>query len=99
MDGSKIITWRNVPILPCNKIPITRNQTSSILALRTGVEDQGVIGLYQTGIPDEYQPSLSVRFMGISEKAIMSYLVTAYYSAAVLVPDALGILEDVEIGR
>ena len=30
---------------------------------------------------------------------IFSYLVTAYYSAAVLVPDALGILEDVEIGR
>lgn len=99
MNGSKVITWRNVPILPCNKIPITRNQTSSILALRTGVEDQGVIGLHQTGIADEYQPGLSVRFMGISEKAIISYLITAYYSAAVLVPDALGILEDVEIGR
>ncbi len=99
MDGSKVITWRNVPILPCNKIPITKNQTSSILIMRTGVEDQGVIGLHQTGIPDEYQPSLSVRFMGISEKAIISYLVTTYYSAAVLVPDALGILEDVEIGR
>jgi CRP-like cAMP-binding protein len=99
MDGSKVITWRNVPILPCNKIPITKNQTSSILVLRTGEEDQGVIGLHQTGIPDEYQPSLSVRFTGISEKAIASYLVTCYYSAAVLVPDALGILEDVEIGR
>ncbi|BAY99336.1 cyclic nucleotide-binding protein [Tolypothrix tenuis PCC 7101] len=99
IDGSKIITWRNVPILPCNKIPITKNQTSSILILRTGEQDQGVIGLHQTGIPDEYQPSLSVRFMGINEKAIISYLVTAYYSAAVLVPDALGILEDVEIGR
>jgi hypothetical protein len=37
--------------------------------------------------------------MGINEKAIVSYLVTAYYSAAVLVPDAIGILEDVEIGR
>nr|WP_039747319.1 hypothetical protein [Hassalia byssoidea] len=49
--------------------------------------------------PDEHQPGLSVRFMGISEKAIISYLVTTYYSAAVLVPDALGILEDVEIGR
>ncbi len=34
-------------------------------------------------------------YMGILD----SYLVTAYYSAAVLVPDALGILEDVEIGR
>ena len=99
IDGSKIITWRNVPIFPCNKIPITKNQTSSILILRTGEEDQGVIGLHQTGIPDEYQPGLSVRFMGINEKAIMSYLVTAYYSAAVLIPDALGILEDVEIGR
>ena len=99
MDGSKVMTWRNVPILPCNKIPITKNQTSSILVLRTGEEDQGVIGLHQTGIPDEYQPSLSVRFMGISEKAIISYLVSAYYSVAVLVPDALGILEDVEIGR
>jgi len=98
MDGSKVIAWRNVPILPCNKIPITKNQTSSILALRTGVEDQGVIGLHQTGIADEYQPSLSVRLMGTSEKSIISYLITAYYSAAVLVPDALGILE-VEIGR
>jgi CRP-like cAMP-binding protein len=99
LDGSKVITWRNVPILPCNKIPITKNQTSSILVMRTGEEDQGVIGLHQTGIPDEYQPGLSVRFMGISEQAIASYLITAYYSAAVLVPDALGILEDVQIGR
>ncbi|MEH2140600.1 family 2B encapsulin nanocompartment shell protein [Nostoc sp.] len=99
LDGSLVSAWRGVPILPCNKIPISNTQTSSILVLRTGAEDQGVIGLHQTGIPDEYQPSLSVRFMGISEKAIISYLVTAYYSAAVLVPDALGILEDVEIGR
>ncbi len=69
------------------------------MAMRTGEEDQGVVGLHQTGIPDEYQPGLSVRFMGINEKAVISYLVSAYYSAAVLVPDALGILENVEIGR
>ncbi len=37
--------------------------------------------------------------MNINEQAVMSYLVSTYYSAAVLVPDALGILEDVEIGR
>ena len=35
--------------------------------------------------------------MGINEQAIISYLVSAYYSAAVLVPDALGVLENVEI--
>jgi CRP-like cAMP-binding protein len=99
MNGHMVPAWRGIPILPCNKIPITDTRTSSILVMRTGEEKQGVIGLHQTGIPDEYQPSLNVRFMGINEKAIISYLVSAYYSAAVLVPDALGILEDVEIGR
>ena len=42
---------------------------------------------------------MSVRFMGISEKGIISYLVSVYYSVAVLVPDALGVLENVELGR
>jgi CRP-like cAMP-binding protein len=99
MDGHKVSTWRGVPILPCNKIPITKAHTSSILVMRTGEEHEGVIGLHQTGIPDEYQPGLNVRFMGIDEKAIISYLVSAYYSVAVLVPDALGILEEVQLGR
>ncbi|MDQ3761628.1 MAG: cyclic nucleotide-binding domain-containing protein [Actinomycetota bacterium] len=99
VDGHMMTAWRGVPVLPCNKIPITKTGTSSIVAFRTGVEDEGVIGLHQTGIPDEVQPSLNARFMGINEKGIISYLVSAYYSAAVLVPDALGILENAEIGR
>ncbi|TJZ58699.1 cyclic nucleotide-binding domain-containing protein [Streptomyces piniterrae] len=99
VNGAGVRAWRGIPLLPCNKIPINPDQTSSILAMRVGEENQGVIGLHQTGIPDEYQPGLSVRFMGINEQAIIKYLVSAYYSAAVLVPDALGILEDVEIGH
>ncbi|MGV9554493.1 family 2B encapsulin nanocompartment shell protein [Streptomyces sp. NPDC003522] len=97
--GNRIPTWRGVPIYPCNKIPVTEARTSSIIAMRLGEQDQGVIGLRQSGIPDEIEPSLSVRFMGINEQAVIKYLVTAYYSAAVLVPDALGVLENVEIGR
>lgn len=99
LAGNKVPAWRGVPIFPCNKIPISDQRSSSVLLIRTGMEKQGVVGLHQTGIPDEYQPSLSVRFMGINEKAIISYLVTAYYSVAVLVPDALAVLENVEIGR
>ncbi|BDM70941.1 Crp/Fnr family transcriptional regulator [Streptomyces nigrescens] len=98
-EGGEVRAWRGIPLLPCNKIPITPDQTSSILALRVGEENQGVIGLHQTGIPDEYKPGLSVRFMGINDQAVINYLVSAYFSAAVLVPDALGILEDVEIGH
>ncbi|MFE3584010.1 family 2B encapsulin nanocompartment shell protein [Streptomyces vinaceus] len=99
VGGTRMTTWRGVPIFPCNKIPISDARTTSILCMRTGEDESGVIGLHQPGIPDEIEPSMSVRFMGISEQAIISYLVTAYFSAAVLVPDALGILENVEIAR
>nr|WP_246481434.1 family 2B encapsulin nanocompartment shell protein [Amycolatopsis umgeniensis] len=99
LDGHQVPSWRGIPILPCDKIPVTETSTSSILLMRTGEDTQGVVGLHQLGLPDEYQPGLNVRFMGISEQAILSYLVSAYYSAAVLVPDALGILENAELGR
>ncbi|MCM3885634.1 family 2B encapsulin nanocompartment shell protein [Frankia sp. R82] len=99
LHDQHVPAWRGVPILPLSKIPISATGTSSIIAVRTGEENQGVIGLHHTGLVDEYEPGLSVRFAGISDKAIISYLVTTYYSAAVLVPDALGILEGVEVGR
>ncbi|MET9403410.1 family 2B encapsulin nanocompartment shell protein [Kitasatospora sp. NPDC002965] len=99
VQGRQVFGWRGVPVFPCDKIPIVGGNTSSILAMRTGEDNQGVVGLHQTGIPDEYEPALSVRFMGISEKAIISYLVSAYYSAAILVPDAVGVLENVDLSH
>ena len=99
VGGHHLPAWRGVPLLPCGKIPVSASRTSSIIAMRTGEDDQGVIGLHQTGIPDEIEPGLNVRFMGINEQAIISYLVSTYFSAAVLVPDAIGILENVEVSR
>ena len=99
VGGRPMNAWRGVPILPCDKIPVTRTGTSSILAMRTGMKDEGVIGLHQLGLPDEVEPGLSVRFTGINEKGVIEYLVSTYFSVAVLVPDALGILENVEIAR
>lgn len=99
LGGQQVPAWRGVPILPCSKIPISKENTTSILVMRTGEDKQGVIGLHQTGLPEEYEPGLSVRFMGIDERSIISYLVSTYYSAAILVPDALGVLENVQIAR
>jgi hypothetical protein len=99
LGDKQVPAWRGVPILPCPVIPVTEHNTSSILVLRTGEDNQGVVGLRQTGLPDEYEPGLNVRFMGIDQKAVMSYLVSAYFSAAVLVPDAIGMLENAELGR
>lgn len=99
LNGHQVPSWRGVPVLPCNKIPMSAERTSSVLLMRTGEAEQGVVGLHQTGLPDEYRPGLNVRFMGLDDRAVISYLVSAYYSAAVLVPDALAVLENIEIGR
>lgn len=98
VEGSRMSAWRGIPILPCDKIPISQERTTSILLLRTGEENQGVIGLHHAELHDEHEPSLSVRFLSISERAIISYLVSLYYSVSVQAPDALGVLEHVEIG-
>ena len=97
LDGVPVQTWRGVPLLPCDKIPVSPLGTTAVLALRLGEAGQGVVGLRQTGIPEEFEPGLNVRFMGINDQAVISYLVSTYFSVAVLVPDALGILQDVEI--
>jgi hypothetical protein len=99
LNGHSVPAWRGVPILPCGKLRVSKQGTTSILAMRLGEDAEGVVGLRQTGIPEEYEPGLNVRFMGIDEKAVTSYLVSTYYSAAVLVPDALGVLENVETGH
>ncbi len=67
--------------------------------MRTGEARQGVVGLYQPGLPGEQSMGLSVRFMGINHKAIASYLVSLYCSLAVLTDDALGVLEGVEVDK
>lgn len=91
--------WRGVPLLPCDKVPISTHGTTSILAVRTGEADSGVCGLRPAELTDEHEPGVSVRFTGIDERAVISYLVSGYQSAVVLVPDALGVLENVELGR
>jgi hypothetical protein len=97
--GSPFLTWRGIPLVPSDKLPVDENGKTKILLLRTGEKRQGVIGLFQPGIPGEVAPSLSVRFMGINRKAIASYLISLYCSTAVLTEDALAVLEGVDIGK
>lgn len=98
MFGSSFLTWRGIPLVPSDKLSITKNKTSIIL-LRTGESRQGVVGLYQPNLPGEQSIGLSVRFMGIDRKAIASYLVSLYCSLAVLTDDALAVLDNVEVDK
>jgi hypothetical protein len=88
-----------VPLVPTDKLAVDESGKSNILLLRTGEKRQGVIGLFQPGLPGEQTPGLSVRFMGIDRQSIASYLISLYCSAALLAEDALGVLENVEVGH
>jgi hypothetical protein len=96
--GSPVLTWRGLPLVPCDKLHVSGNKTD-ILLLRTGEKKRGVIGLFQPGIPGEVSPSLSIRFMGIDQKGAANYLIALYCSSAVLTEDAIGVLESVEVDR
>jgi hypothetical protein len=92
-------------MVPCDKLEMKNcyqsNQwygTTSILLMRVGEADQGVVGLHQAGIPGEISPSLSARLMGLDSLGVASYLLTLYSSCAVLTDDALASLENVEVG-
>ena len=98
--GTPFLTWRGVPLIPSDKIAVrSKDQTSKILLLRVGEKKQGVVGLFQPGLPGEQSPGLSVRFMGIDERSLASYLISLYCSAAVLTDDAIALLEDVDVGQ
>lgn len=96
--GAQFITWRGIPIVPSDKVPVEDAKTK-ILLVRTGEERQGVVGLFQPGLVGEQAPGLSVRFTGINRSAIASYLVTLYTSLAVLTDDALAVLDNVSVDR
>jgi len=98
MFGSPFLTWRGIPLIPSDKVPV-EDDKSSILLIRTGEARQGVVGLYQPGLPGEQGLGLSVRFMGINTRAIAQYLVSLYCSLSVLTDDALGVLENVAVNK
>ena len=106
MHGSPFMTWRGIPIVPTDKLlidgqknPADGKGKTNILLIRSGEENQGVVGLYQTGLPGEQSRGLSVRFMGINNQGIGYYLLSIYCSVAILTDDAIAVLENVEVGN
>lgn len=98
--GSPFLTWRGIPLVPTDKIKVKNSDNKSkILLVRVGEKKQGCIGLFQSGLPGEQSPGLSVRYMGIDNRAIASYLVSLYCSSAVLTDDAIAVLDDVDVSN
>jgi hypothetical protein len=98
--GNPFLTWRGIPLIPTDKIYVAGEvPKSQILLIRVGERKQGVVGLFQPGLAGEQSPGLSVRFKGISDTGLASYLISLYCSASVLADDAIAVLDDVEVGQ
>jgi hypothetical protein len=102
--GSPKLTWRGVPLLPSDKLDVNGTTdgsigTTSIVLMRVGEDERGVVGLRPKAVPDEVEPGMAVRAMGVDRRALTSYLLTAYFSVAVLVNDAIAVLEDVDVSK
>ena len=98
--GNPFLTWRGIPLIPTDKIRVAgKTPKTKILLVRVGERKQGVIGLFQPGLTGEQSPGLSVRFRGISDRGLSSYLISLYCSASVLADDAIAALDDVEVGQ
>jgi Phage capsid-like protein len=98
--GTPFLTWRGIPLIPTDKIRVAgKVPKTKMLLIRVGERKQGVIGLFQPGLTGEQSPGLSVRFMGLSDQGVASYLISLYCSASVLTDDAIAVLDDVEVGQ
>ena len=106
ISGGTFLTWRGIPLIPTDKLlvdglkkPTSQSGKTNILLVRTGEAKRGVVGLYQANLKNEAGRGLSVRFRGIDDKGVASYLLSLYCSAAILADDAIAVLEDVEVGN
>lgn len=93
--GSPFMTWRGIPLIPSNKLEVDHAGKTTILLLRVGEAQQGVVGLQKMGVAGELEPGLSVRYMGTNEHSIASHLVTRYFSVAISTEDAIARLDNV----
>ena len=97
--GSPFLTWRGIPLIPTDKLNIDgagKTQYPSAAHRREKAGRSRTVSAWSARRTD---PGLSIRFMGIDRNSIASYLVSLYCSAAVLAEDALGVLENVEVGQ
>lgn len=104
--GSPFITWRGVPLVPSDKLPVVDRSAdggpsavSELLLMRVGEADQGVVGLRDERLKNEHGNSVSVEKMGVDDHGRASYLITLYFSLAVTAADAVAMLTDVDLTR
>ena len=101
INGNSFISWRNIAIIPSDKILFDQKKhTSDILLLRAGEDNDGVLGLYN----NDYNNKLGVIGYDLTElnpekedTVKREYKVVKHFSQVKLLPDAVAILSSVRV--
>ena len=98
--GSPFITWRGLPIIPSDKLRGGRRRTRpTSCCCAPARRSAASSGCFSRACPARSARACRCACMGINQRGAASYLVSLYCSAAVLTDDALGVLENVEVGK
>ena len=99
------MTWRGVPLIPVDKLFVDGNAKSKTTTARptsfccASARKSRASSVFSSPDFPASKPRAFRPIHGYQHKALASYLISLYCSAAVLVDDAIAALEDVEVGH
>jgi hypothetical protein len=101
IKGHSFIAWRNIAIIPSDKILFDQKKnTSDVLLIRTGEDNDGVLGLYN----NDYNNKLGITGYDLTElnpekddTDTREYKVIKHFSQVKLLPDAVALLSSVSV--
>ena len=99
--GSPFLTWRGLPLVPSDKLPLDeRRARPRSCCCAPARRSRASSACSSRACPGEVSArACRCASWASTSKAIASYLISLYCSLAVLTEDALGVLEDVEVGK
>jgi hypothetical protein len=91
--GYNFVTWRGIPLVPCDKLHRKDKNIYDIFLIRTGEKDNGVVQLFNNNISHGQTASLVVKENSADDRRLISYRVSYYFNVAVLSQHAIYLCE------
>jgi len=86
--GYPFVTWRGLPIVTSDKVPYDKKSNTYVFLIRTGVDDSGVIQLYNL-TPTKSDPGIFIETSMTDNLGSVNTRVTLYTNIAILSSESI----------
>lgn len=87
--GYQFITWRGLPIVPCDKIPYSTSSNTYAFLIRTGTNDSGVVQLYNMTPTKSGHSGIFIESSMTDNLGSVNTRITLYTNVAVLSSESI----------